>query len=85
MNVLERISKNLEECTSLGLSAESALSLSIYDSSIMDKFGCTILFGLGTDVPEIIKNTFNLEIVKSLHYYSHPDYITTFVFNNHSN
>ena len=80
MNVLERIEKNLQECTSLGLSASQASSLSIFDSNIINEYGCNLLFYRGTEIPKTIKNTFNLEVINTLHYYSHPDYTTTFIF-----
>lgn len=80
MNVLERIAKNLQECTSLGLSASQASSLSIFDSKVIDKYGCNLLLTTGTPIPEIIEKTFNREVISGLHYYSHPDYTTTFIF-----
>lgn len=80
MNVLEKIEKNLQECRELRLSPSQASSLSIYDSKVLDKYGCTLLLKIGTEVPEIIQKTFNREVISGLHYYSHPDYITTFIF-----
>ena len=86
MNVLEKISKNLAECTQLGISAANASSLSIYQENMIDKeHSCTMLMNIGTEIPEIIQNTFNRKVINGLHYYMHNDYVTTFVFNNYSN
>jgi hypothetical protein len=82
MNVLEKIAKNLQECTTLGLSASEASSLSIYGKHMPGNFGCTMLMNIGTQVPEIIKNEWNREVISGLHYYTHPDYTTTFVFSS---
>lgn len=85
MNVLEKISKNLSECTQLGISAANAFSLSIFSDNVLSgKHSCTLLLKTGTEIPEIIKNDFNREVINGLHYYTHPDYITTFTFSNSS-
>ena len=81
MNVLEKIKKNISECQKLGIDASKALSLSIYDSSIMED-GCILLLDQSCEAPEILKKEFDKKIVNGLQYYTHKDYVTTFVFSN---